>query len=128
MKPIFPLVDITDFSFMPDGNLTIQTKSKNGNIFLNRYISKSIVLSMTPYSDWPVMIADGGCMELKTELSQVAENNTNQTVLPKALEKTQEIINQGDAKKISAILDDSSIIAIAEKIEVKKKKKTPKKG
>lgn len=125
-KNSLPLVEISDFYFMADGSLVINTKSKNGTVYANRFISKSIVFSITPYSDWPVMIADGGCLELKTESSQVPKNNTNQNIPSEALEKTKEIINQGNPKKIGAILDDRSIIAIAEKI--KAKKKTPKKG
>jgi hypothetical protein len=125
---IFPMVEIKESYFMPDRSLVIKTSAQDGSMYINRYISKSVIFSITPYSDWPVMIADGGCLEFKPEASQVPKNKTNQNILPEALEKTQEIINQEDVKKISAILDDSSIIAVAEKISTKKKKKTPKKG
>ncbi len=126
-KSTFPLVEMDGFVFMPDGSLTIKTKSKDGQIFLNRFVSKfGIIFGPNPYIDWPVMIADGGCIEFKPELA--IDTNQQNNPIPNADKKAQEIINLGDVKKISAILDNDSIIEVAEKSIKKKTKKKIKKG
>lgn len=123
----FPIVQIIDSMVLPDNSVVIRSKSIDGRIFINRFTKKNgPYFQKTPYSEWPIIVADLGVVEY--EENQDIKQPKNEEILSsetfdKLLEKGKEIVEEKNVEKISAILTDQSIIKLKEEMGKKKNKK-----